>query len=115
MLSAEHDVVLAQGGADAISLLQQDRGFQAIICDLSMPEVDGPMVHEAIAEHAPELMPRLVFCSGGAISRRMEDFCSSVGVPVLQKPISREELCRVIEQMSKDSASKIVHAQRPRE
>lgn len=92
MLSARHDVVLASGGAEGLDLLEKDDGFDIVLCDVMMPQVDGPMVYDALAERAPQLADRLVFCSGGAFTSRAKEFLASVRNPYLSKPIDPDAL-----------------------
>ncbi len=83
-------VVTAEGGRTAIDLLAADRGFDLVVCDLAMPVVDGPAVHEWASLSAPELVPRLVFTTGGTLSRRTTEFLSRFHGEVLDKPVRRQ-------------------------
>jgi CheY-like chemotaxis protein len=57
-----------------------------------MPEVDGKSFYNAIKKDHPELADRIVFMSGGAFTPRLRKFAAAVPNPVLQKPVSREDL-----------------------
>ncbi|HEX4477370.1 MAG TPA: ATP-binding protein [Polyangiaceae bacterium] len=97
MLSARHDVVLASGGAEGIAVLEKDDAFDLILCDVMMPQVDGPMVYEALSSRFPDVLKRLVFCSGGAFTSRAKEFLASVENAFLAKPIDPVALEEVIE------------------
>jgi CheY-like chemotaxis protein/anti-sigma regulatory factor (Ser/Thr protein kinase) len=97
LLSLSHEVVLAHGGQEGLEVLLHDRDFDAILCDLMMPVTDGPEVHAVIARRAPELLPRLAFCSGGAFTPRVRAFVDSVDNLVLGKPIRRAELLHALD------------------
>jgi nitrogen-specific signal transduction histidine kinase/ActR/RegA family two-component response regulator len=97
MLNAYHTLVEADGGASAIALLRESAPFDAILCDLMMPDIDGPTVHEFVANHRPELVDKLAFLSGGAFTERARDFLERTGTHVIEKPVSREALLRVID------------------
>ena len=97
LLSSRHEVVTAEGGNAGIRIVQEDQRFDVILCDLMMPMVDGLAVHEAIQECAPQLIDRLVFCSGGAFTVRAQEFISSASNPMLRKPIRGAELFDAIE------------------
>jgi PAS domain S-box-containing protein len=97
LLHARHDVVLASGGAQGLEVLARDDAFDAVLCDVMMPEVDGPMVHEALLRRAPALADRLVFCSGGAFTPRAKEFLVSVKNPFLQKPIDASAIDAAVE------------------
>ena len=96
LLSASHDVVIADGGTAALEVLSYDQEFDAIICDLAMPGLDGPAVHERLSEWQPHLAEVMVFCSGGAFSARMTTFLSAVGNPVVAKPVRMTQLLDAI-------------------
>jgi CheY-like chemotaxis protein len=57
-----------------------------------MPEVDGKSFYDAIQKDHPQLADRIVFMSGGAFTPRLRRFAAAVPNPVLQKPVSREDL-----------------------
>jgi len=91
-LRRRYDVVTALGGGEALALLASDPEFDSIVCDLMMPRVDGKSFYEAVRAQIPELAERIVFMSGGAFTPRLRKFAASVSNPVLQKPVSRDEL-----------------------
>ncbi len=91
-LRRRYDVVTALGGVEALALLAADPEFDSIVCDLMMPRVDGKSFYDAIVAENPELAERIVFMSGGAFTPRLRKFAASVRNPVLQKPVSREDL-----------------------
>jgi CheY-like chemotaxis protein len=91
-LRRRYDVVTALGGGEALALLASDPEFDSIVCDLMMPRVDGKSFYEAVRAEIPELAERIVFMSGGAFTPRLRKFAASVSNPVLQKPVSRDEL-----------------------
>ncbi len=96
LIASEHDVVVAGSGVDALERLERDTEFDVILCDLMMPDVDGVDVYEALVVHHPELCDRVIFLSGGAFTRRGQDFLESTGCPVIHKPVSLEDLLAAI-------------------
>jgi signal transduction histidine kinase/CheY-like chemotaxis protein len=96
-LRRRYDIVTAIGGVEALTLLSEDPHFDSIICDLMMPEVDGKCFYDTIKEKHAHLADRIVFMSGGAFTSRLRKFAASVSNPVLQKPVTREELQAVLE------------------
>jgi CheY-like chemotaxis protein len=97
MLSARHDVVLASGGAEGLRTLEKDEGFDVVLCDVMMPQLDGPMVYEALRARAPRLLEKVVFCSGGAFTPRAKEFLASIQNPFLSKPIDPAALEAIIQ------------------
>jgi len=96
MLSA-HDVVVAVGGREALSLLDTDRAFDLVLCDLMMPDVDGKQVYEFICSEAPELRSRLAFHTGGAASQVLRNFSEWTDIPILHKPLLPDAIDRLLE------------------
>lgn len=104
-LRRRYDVVTVLGGVEALARLAEDPSFDSIVCDLMMPEVDGKSFYDAIAKDHPELADRIVFMSGGAFTPRLRKFASAVPNPVLQKPVSREDLESMLARHRDDSAA----------
>ena len=97
MLSSRHDVVLASGGAEGLDTLEKDEEFDVVLCDVMMPQLDGPMVYEALRARAPRLLEKVVFCSGGAFTPRAKEFLASIRNPFLSKPIDPAALESIIQ------------------
>ncbi|HVU05867.1 MAG TPA: response regulator [Polyangiaceae bacterium] len=100
-LAVAHDVTKALGGRAALAVLEKDANFDAIVCDLTMPDVDGVAVHQALGERHPELVGRLVVVTGGAITDRTTNFLDTSGVLVLQKPVTPAALLATIDSLSR--------------
>lgn len=92
LLKKRHEVVTVPSGRRALELLQQDAAFEVVLCDLMMPEIDGVGVFEGLAEIAPALQERTIFCTGGIFSPRTREFLEAVPNVVLEKPIPPEDL-----------------------
>ncbi len=90
------DTVTVLGGVEALARLSEDPDFDSIVCDLMMPEIDGKSFYEAVRKEHPQLADRIIFMSGGAFTPRLRKFAASVPNPVLQKPVSREDLEAVL-------------------
>lgn len=91
-LRRRYDTITALGGVEGLALLSEDADFDSIVCDLMMPEVDGKSFYDTVKREHPQLTERIVFMSGGAFTPRLRKFAASVSNPVLQKPVSREDL-----------------------
>jgi two-component system cell cycle sensor histidine kinase/response regulator CckA len=87
-----YDTVTVLGGVEALARLSEDPSFDSIVCDLMMPEIDGKSFYDAVKKEHPHLVDRIVFMSGGAFTPRLRKFAASVPNPVMQKPVSREDL-----------------------
>ncbi len=99
ILQPRHEVVTVAGGIEALDLLRYDSAFDVVICDLMMPHVDGPSVYTALAELAPALQNRCVFCSGGAFTSRTRSFIAGIESKVLEKPVDAKLLHETIQEV----------------
>ncbi len=85
-LRSSFDVTATTSGGEAIELIRRN-AYDVVVCDLMMPDVDGPAVYEAAIAHQPELAKRFVFVSGGAFTERTRRFAAELGDALLDKPI----------------------------
>jgi signal transduction histidine kinase/CheY-like chemotaxis protein len=86
LLAAEHDVTITSSGRDALARIQGGTQYDAILCDLMMPEMTGADLHEALTEVAPEMTERMVFITGGAFSPASQAFLDRVSNRCFEKP-----------------------------
>ncbi len=101
MLQAHHDVSSAIGGGKGLTCLRENGSFDIIICDLMMPEVDGLHVYQTLSKEFPGLVSRLVFLSGGVFTDRMSSFLQEYQPRLLDKPVSRDALLDIINEIAK--------------
>src|SRR5262245_44354637 len=85
-----HRVDTAGNGRQALALLQAQE-YDLILCDLRMPELDGPGLYRALESDHPDVLPRFIFLTGDTLSPEAEAFLDHVGVPRLTKPFSATE------------------------
>jgi len=81
-----HDVVVAESGREALTILGQDKNFDMILCDLMMPEVSGIDVYETLRLLDPSLLDRMVMMTGGAFTPRARQFLAEIDTPLIEKP-----------------------------
>lgn len=99
VLGVDYDVVVASSGVRALELIATEPDFDVILCDYMMPDLDGRALYEHLREHAPQLLDRVMFCSGGLVSERAQRFIASIDNPLLEKPIAIERLVSAIDQI----------------
>lgn len=104
ILQKYFEVVLVEDGREAVNLLQTDRNFDVIVCDLSMPHLNGAGVYEAVKENAPELLDRIVFCTGGAVTHDLRRWLSRLDNLALEKPVDMHALRATIARVRDDNA-----------
>jgi CheY-like chemotaxis protein len=64
-----------------------------VLCDLMMPGRTGMDLYDTLAATRPELLPRLVFMTGGTFTERAEEFLKQHEVRVLSKPFDAATVC----------------------
>lgn len=93
-----HDVHIAIGGEEALRRLANER-FEVVLCDVMMPEIDGPSLFAYAARGWPELAERFVFMTGASTSAQVGAALTASGRPVLQKPLDAGALRAAIEEL----------------
>jgi signal transduction histidine kinase len=92
-----HDISVTLRAREALGFITAGAHFDAILCDLMMPEMSGPQFHEALRRVAPEQAQRIIFMTGGAFSEHANAFLSAVPNPHLEKPIDLERLGHLLD------------------
>lgn len=81
----------ARNGAEALEQLSS-KSFDAIVLDIRMPGLDGPMLWEILGEIAPETRSRVLFMTGDALAPDTRRFLESTGRPYITKPFTGADL-----------------------
>ena len=102
-LRVEAQVVVVTGGADAVALLDHDRRFDLILCDMMMPGINGMQVYAWVAAHAPELLRRIVFITGDVTTDEGRNFLASISNRCLVKPIPLDILRSLVTESTRSS------------
>ena len=91
-----HETSVATSGVEALAAL--DAGtFDVVVCDMSMPEMDGPQLHEALERSDPDMAARMVFVTGGAFTTEAHDFLRNRADVTLYKPASAKALSELVD------------------
>ena len=96
LLGAGHATSIAASGEEALALLRAGPPFDLVLYDLTMSGVSGADFHAIVAREQPDLVPRLVFMSGGAWSDEAEAFLARVHPTLLRKPFPPAELLDLV-------------------
>ncbi len=96
----EHEVVAATSGRQALREVADDPSFDAVICDMMMPQMTGPMFLRELQLQVPELAPRTIFVTGGAFTPDTQAFVQRYPDRLLEKPVRRGELLTALRQLA---------------
>jgi two-component system NtrC family sensor kinase len=85
-------VDIASNGMEAMEKLRGQH-YDAVICDLMMPRLDGEALYHEVVRHFPYLAERFVFMTSQASKRAgFADFVFRTGNGLLEKPFEMQEL-----------------------
>jgi CheY-like chemotaxis protein len=96
VLQRSYEVVTARSGSEALRIVLTDSHLDGILCDLAMPELDGPAFFAELKELCPQLLPRVVFITGGIATEKSQHFVEGLETPVLQKPVTADALLEAL-------------------
>jgi CheY-like chemotaxis protein len=96
------DVVTAPEGRAALAAVEAG-GFDAVVCDLRMPGMDGAAFYEALRAHHPVLAQRTVMVTGDMMSGPAR-FSAGAGPVTLGKPFGFDQLEETVEALVRGAA-----------
>jgi two-component system NtrC family sensor kinase len=100
------DIVAGQGYATAIApsghaaakLIEATReDIAAILCDIRMPDGDGPSLYDWLSANRPALIHRIGFVTGDTLGPSAGRFLARTGCPVIEKPFTPADIASVLE------------------
>lgn len=100
LLGEQHRVEVARDGHEALAALEADDTFDVILCDLDMPGLDGLGFYAALGEKHPQLVDKVVFCSGGTTDEVAAEALAATGRPALHKPFDARQALAVIAEVA---------------
>jgi CheY-like chemotaxis protein len=68
-----------------------------LLCDVSMPVVDGPHFYRWLVDNRPALIDHTVFMSANVDGEVASAFATVLGKPLLEKPMTRDQLIAVLD------------------
>jgi CheY-like chemotaxis protein len=86
-----HHVEFTLDSQEGLARLSRSR-FDAILCDLRMPRLDGQGFYDALVQAGSPMKDRILFITGDTLAPRTRDFLEPRGLPHLDKPFLVEEL-----------------------
>jgi PAS domain S-box-containing protein len=95
-LTPDHEVVVCTSARESLGLLRAGQAFDVILCDLMMPDMSGIDFYGEVERLLPDLLPRLMFMTGGAFTPRARNFLDRVVSPRIEKPFDHMTMRRVV-------------------
>lgn len=86
-----HRVARARSGNEALALLRAG-GFDLVVSDVRMPDLDGPGLHAEIERFQPALAESMVFITGDTFGDAMVAFFERTQATAIAKPFTVAEL-----------------------
>jgi len=88
----------ASDGEEALAKVRAQE-FDAVICDLKMPRLDGRAFYKTLSAGTPGLARRVIFVTGDVAGTDAEGFLEQTGCRWLAKPFRLGELLRVLREV----------------
>jgi signal transduction histidine kinase/CheY-like chemotaxis protein len=93
-----HEVTTAATGLEGLAALEA-RAYSVILCDMRMPDLNGPGFYRELERRHPHLVSRVIFLTGDVLSPDAQAFFTQVDRPRVVKPFKAQEIRRVIRQV----------------
>jgi len=99
VLLVEHDVTSELDAGAALDRIRRGERFDAILCDLMMPQVTGMDLYETLLEIAPKQAQTMLFLTGGAFTARAQAFLDRLPNVTIEKPFDQATLITRVRQI----------------
>jgi CheY-like chemotaxis protein len=96
ILRDDHDVTTLTSARVALERLLAGETFDAILCDLAMPDMGGEELFARLAVARPDLTRRVIFMTGGAITAAAAALLDDASTARLEKPFRPAELMAAV-------------------
>src|SRR5919199_902043 len=93
-----YTVETAANGQQALALLAE-HVYDMLLCDLRMPDLDGPTFYGRLLIQQPALARRVIFLTGDTLSAESMVFLERSGQPWITKPCTAAGVRRVVVQL----------------
>lgn len=102
LLGDVHEVVVTKCSRQALAMVKAEpERFDAILCDLAMPEIDGASFYAEAKRLG--IANRFVLMTGGAKTQRMKPFAEGGSCFTLAKPFASDELDAMLSRIGRHS------------
>jgi DNA-binding response OmpR family regulator len=109
VLSSYFQVTAADGVRAALAALNESQDYEAILCDLMMPGESGMDFFAVLRRLYPQLVQRVAFITGGAVTPDTSKFLENAARPILNKPFNPTSLAAFVEQLVTQKATPVAY------
>ena len=90
-----HNVQIVHSGEEALKALAK-ADYDVLLCDLRMPNLDGPGLYRRLLAERPELVERMGFLTGDTLGARAREFLRTVDCPFIEKPVTVSDAREIV-------------------
>jgi CheY-like chemotaxis protein len=101
----EYRVTTTGDGSQALQFILENE-VDAIVCDLSMPHLEGDAFYEAARQARPEMSRRFIFVTGHVNNPKFDPFLKREKVQVLYKPVFMDNLLSALNAVFGETSTK---------
>lgn len=98
-LQRQYDVDVFQSAQEVFSSLEMGVHYDAILCDLYMPEYSGRQIYDEIKTRWPDQADRVIFMSGATMGSNHHGLLEDLERPMLRKPFRLRDLRQTVQEM----------------
>jgi DNA-binding NtrC family response regulator len=91
-----YQVESAASGTEGLAKIQSCE-YEAYLFDIKMPGVDGMDMYEIIGTKYPDMVDRVIFITGDAITKSTLNFLEATGREYFSKPLDFARLIEAVE------------------
>jgi CheY-like chemotaxis protein len=99
VLQLDGHVVETVGNGEAALEKLANGGYELILSDIRMPELDGPSLYWELKRRDARLSRRMIFLTGDTLSPGTREFLETTGVPCLAKPFALKDVRDIVQQV----------------
>jgi PAS domain S-box-containing protein len=107
-----HAVETVSNGEAALGKLTAG-GYDLILSDIRMPELDGPGLYWEIERRDPHMLQRMIFLTGDTLSPATREFLEKTGVPCLSKPFALSDVREIVQHVLQTQQDELAAAPSP--
>ena len=93
---AHHECVLVNNAEHALYVMERNRDFHLVVCDLVLPGMTGLELYHKVHSFAPELARRFVFATAEATREQFRSL-ELIDIPIIEKPFGMRVLRELLD------------------